>query len=83
MSITLTLLYKGTAQQIAEKVNQQAHAHNWYTTNVTLDTPSKFWKIEKNLVSEYIRIHNIHLEKYHPDITNSNILQFRQMRILI
>lgn len=55
-------IYKGTAQQIAEKVNQQAHTHNWYTTNVTIETPSTFWEKEKNLVSEYIRIKKTDLE---------------------
>ena len=55
-------IYQGTAQQIAEKVNQHFPAHNWYTTNVTFDTPSTFWTNEKNLVSEYIRIKNIELE---------------------
>jgi len=50
------ITFKGTAQQIAEKVNKLANTHNWYTTNVTLETPSTFWEKEKNLVSEYIRI---------------------------
>lgn len=57
-----TSLYKGTAQQIAETVNQQAGTHNWYSTPVTFDTPSSFWENEKKLASEFIRIKNIDLE---------------------
>jgi very-short-patch-repair endonuclease len=55
-------LYKGTAQQIAEKVNQYASTHNWYTTPVTFDTSASFCEKEKNLVTKYIRIKNIDLE---------------------
>lgn len=54
--------YSGTAQQIAEKVNEYAPLYDWYTTNVTPDTPENFWENEKSLISEYIRISKVDME---------------------
>ena len=54
--------FSGTAQEIAEKVNQHAPKYDWYTTNVTLDTPDTFWENEKNLISEYIRVSKVEME---------------------
>ena len=55
-------IYNGTAQQIADKVNERTAAQNWYTTNVTFDTPDTFAENEKKLVSDYIHGKNIPLE---------------------
>lgn len=52
--------YKGTASQIAEKINENKPFFDWYTSNVKIQTPNSFCDEEKQRVSEYIRLKSMY-----------------------
>lgn len=70
--------FQGTASQIATKLNEEAQFYDWYTSEVTVNTPDSYWENEKELVSEYIRLKSMYPEvpeeykRYeYPDISES------------
>lgn len=54
--------YQGTAQKVAEKINEDAQFFDWYTSEVTVNTPHSYWENEKKLVSEYLRLKSMYPE---------------------
>ncbi|WP_067724577.1 AAA domain-containing protein [Oceanobacillus damuensis] len=52
-------VYKGTAKEVAEKVNGNANLYSWYSSDVTRDTPESFWEKEKQLVSDYLELNQM------------------------
>lgn len=52
--------YKGTASQVADKINKDQSFFDWYTSDVTVQTPSSFCDQEKQRVSEYISLKSMY-----------------------
>lgn len=54
--------YKGTASQVADKINKDKSFFDWYTSNVTIQTPSSFCDKERQCVSEYISLKSMYTD---------------------